>query len=226
MGLIACIAGPTGVTGRELTAILLADPRYSAVKVLVRKPSSMPPELQSPKLIEVVTDFEALTVQGTWNAGEVDHMFICLGTTMRKARSKERFKRVDYEYVVCAANAARDAGAEHCAVISSLGVGTDSKAFYIKVKTMMEAAMQIIGFPSLHILRPSLIDGDRSESRPIEAISLFFAKLVKPVLIGPWARYRVVPARALAVAMQVGAHEDMQKKLRITESQQIAALQG
>lgn len=224
--MIACIAGATGVTGRELTALLLADPRYSAVKVLVRRPGSMPNNLRSPKLIEVMTDYEALTIQGTWNAGDVNHMFICLGTTMRKARSKANFKRIDYEYVVAVANGARDAGAEHCAVISALGVGGDSKAFYIKVKTMMEAAMQIIGYPSLHILRPSFIEGDRTESRPLEAIGIFFSKLVQPVLIGPWNKYRVVPARALATAMQVGTHDDMQKKLRITESNQISALQG
>jgi uncharacterized protein YbjT (DUF2867 family) len=226
MGLIACIAGATGVTGLVLTELALADPRYSAVKVLVRKPGGMPAALRNPKLIEVVTDYEALTIQGAWPAGEVNHMFICLGTTMRKARNKTNFKRVDYEYVVCAANAARDAGAEHCAVISSFGVGGESKAFYIKVKTMMESAMQIIGFPSLHIIRPSLIDGDRTESRPLEAIGLFFTKLAQPLLIGPWAKYRVVPARALATAMLVGAHEDMQKKLRITESHQISTLQA
>jgi uncharacterized protein YbjT (DUF2867 family) len=225
MALTACIAGATGLTGQALTKLLLTDARYGAIKVLVRKPGSMPVTLHSPKLIEVVTDYEAMTVQGTWNAGDVDHMFICLGTTMKKARSKANFKQVDYEYVVAVANGARDHGADHCAVISAMGVGTDSKAYYIKIKTMMEAALQIIGYPTLHILRPSLLLGPRTQSRPLESIAIFFAQLVQPILIGPWTKYRAIPAKTVAAAMQVGTYEDMRITLRITESDQILSLQ-
>ena len=226
MALTACIAGATGLTGQALTALLLKDPRYGAVKVLVRKAGDMSAQFQGPKLIEVVTDYEALTIQGKWTAGDVDHIFICLGTTMKKARNKANFKQVDYEYVVAVANGARDHGADHCAVVSSININTNSKAYYIKIKTMMEAALQIIGYPTLHILRPSLLLGQRAQPRLLESIAIFFTQLVRPILIGPWAKYRAIPAQAVAAAMQVGSYEDMRISLRITESDQIESLQS
>ena len=126
----ALIAGATGLTGHYLLTLLLADANYARVTALVRK-ASLP---SNPKLAEVIVDFDVLPP-----LPKAADAYCCLGTTIKKAGSQAAFRKVDFEFVVNFARAAKRAGAKRFLVISSLGANASSPIFYSRVKGEMES---------------------------------------------------------------------------------------
>lgn len=212
----ALIAGAQGLVGSRLLGRLLADERWSAVVAVVRRP--LP--LSHPKLVAPVVDFEHLDRFAADAA--IDDVFCCLGTTIGKAGSEAAFRRVDHDYVVALAQLASRAGAKHFVMVSALGASAESRVFYNRVKGETEAAVLALHLPRTTILRPSLLAGERAESRPAERAGLLFAKLVGPLMIGGLRRYRAVDADDVAAAMiavTLAGHP-----LGVVESEQIVAL--
>ena len=193
---IALLAGATGLTGNLLLAELLADTRYSSVYALVRK--SILPAQQ--KMTERLVDFEHLG-----NLPKIDDVFCCLGTTIKKAGSREAFRQVDFDYVLNLARAAKAAGALRFMVMSTIGANPKSGVFYSRVKGEMEAALAVLGFAELHIFQPSFLVGDRTEKRVGERIGVMALQLMSPLLIGPARKYRSIRAKQVAHAMVVAA---------------------
>ena len=101
---------------------------------------------------------------------------------------------MDYDAVLTFAKAARAKGAHVFVHVSSLGADAHSRQFYSSVKGEIEAAIEQVGFESVYALRPSILDGNRTESRPLERVGLAFARAFGPVL----GKYR--PTSSLAVA--------------------------
>ena len=62
--------------------------------------------------------------------------------------------------------------------------------------------MAQINFPSLYILRPSLLLGERSEKRPGEKIAQQLSRVFMPLLVGPLKKIRPVKASAVAKKMR------------------------
>jgi uncharacterized protein YbjT (DUF2867 family) len=141
---------------------------------------------------QVIVDFANLDASA--DVWRVDHVFCTLGTTIKKAGSQARFREVDFGYPIAIARHARAAGARHCSLVSSIGADPRSRFFYSRVKGELEAVLQDAGWPSLAILRPSLITGTRRESRPMERIAAQ-ALRVAPQSVRP------VHARTIAAAM-------------------------
>lgn len=193
--LTALVAGPTGAVGQALLQQLLADPRYTEVKALSRRPLG----LNHPKLRELRYDGEDLL--GLGEALAADQVFCCLGTTLKRAGSKAAFERVDYHLVLELARAARAQGAEQFLVVSAVGASLRSPAFYSRVKARMEQALTEVGYPCLHIVRPSLLIAQRADWRPAEWLASKLAPLVNPLLKGELAMYRAVPVEAVAAAL-------------------------
>ncbi|WP_374402207.1 oxidoreductase [Niveibacterium sp.] len=191
----ALIAGASGLVGRELLAMLLASPEYGRVIALVRRPSG----LQHPKLDERMVDFAALPVADPTLAA--DDFFCCLGTTIRVAGTQEAFRIVDHNYPLALGQLAKSAGARRFLLISALGADADSTVFYNRVKGETERDLAALGLPALWCLRPSLLDGQRQESRPGERIALAIGRLIAPLMGGPLRRYRPVGAKTVARAM-------------------------
>ncbi len=156
----------------------------------------------------------------------VDDVYICLGTTMKIAGSKENFRAVDFDYVVRVAEQARAGGATRLAVVSSVGASVDSRTFYLRVKGEMEAAVSDLGFERLTILRPSLLIGERpTDKRLAEGISQVLMPLIDPLLRGNLLRYRSVRGESVARAM-IAANLSGQDGTHILEYGAIAALAG
>jgi uncharacterized protein YbjT (DUF2867 family) len=195
----AIIAGASGLSGRHLLLHLIADARYTAIHALVRKPVLD----AHPKLIEHVVDYDHLPA-----LPNVDDVYCCLGTTIKKAGSQEAFRRVDFDCVMSLANAARRADAKRFLVISALGASATSPAFYNRVKAEMESALQSLGFQLLAIFRPSFLLGERSESRPGERIGIGIFQAVGPLLLGPARKYRAIHVDDVAKAMISVAWQD------------------
>jgi len=188
----AIIAGASGLIGRELIQKLVNSDQYQIIYSLVRKKSGFIHE----KIREMIIDFDKL---GQLKFEEpVDDVFCTLGTTMKQAGSREKFKKVDYEYVVALANLAKQAGASKFLVISSMGADPKSSVFYSQVKGMTEETLKNIGFKQLVILRPSLLLGERSEKRIAERWSGFFLKALNPLIPD---NYKAIPAERVAESM-------------------------
>ena len=190
---VALVAGATGLVGRAILALLLADTRYSTVHVVGRRA----PDVQHPKLVVHIS--ASLT---NWPCPAVDDVFIALGTTIKVAGSKAAFKAIDGDAVVAIASSAKAAGATRLAVVSAMGASAQSSVFYNQVKGEMEAAVGQLAFKTLVIARPSLLAGDRDALRQperlAEKLSLMAFKWLKPLIP---ANYRAINASSVAQAM-------------------------
>jgi hypothetical protein len=58
-----------------------------------------------------------------------------------------------------------------------------------------------IGFKSYHIYRPSLLTGDRKEKRIVENIGEVIMKIIDPLLLGSFEKYRSISGKTVASAM-------------------------
>ncbi len=192
----AVIAGASGLVGSECLTRLLNHPRYDQVVALVRRP--LPSD--HARLDQRVIDFDTLGTLADFP--EVDDVFCCLGTTMKKANGSEQaFRQVDFGYVVALAERARAAGAKQFLLVSAIGASVKSPIFYSRVKGEAEEAIARLGFSGYYVFRPSILAGDRPEHRPAERLGLAVASGVSIALVGPLRKYRPIGADTVAEAM-------------------------
>lgn len=193
------VMGATGMVGRELVKQLLASGNYTSVIVLVRRPMGF----THPHLDEHVIDFERYD---TWkDLLKGDALFSCMGTTRAVAGSKKAQYKVDVTYPLNAARAAIANGVRHLLLISAAGANDKSPFFYSRIKGELDQKVQELSFPKLTILRPGQLDGDRTENRPAEKLSLQIMYRLNS--IGLFHKYRPVHARALASVL-IKAYEN------------------
>lgn len=189
----ALLLGATGLVGRELLAGLEADPDVGEILAPVRRPLAA----AGPKTRAIEVDFaRAESWPGIF---AVDQVFCALGTTIGKAGSQAAFRAVDLELPLELARRAREAGARACLLVSSAGASARSRVFYSRVKGELEDGLRAQGWPCLVLARPSLLLGEREESRPGEEFGKRFAWLVpsrwKPVRAGQVAAALLDAAR-------------------------------
>lgn len=171
----ALVAGASGLVGSLLLDELLAEARYSQVISLGRR--ALP--RQEPRLVQRTVDFSRLESEPL---PLVDDAFCCLGTTIKKAGSREAFRAVDYEAVLAFARAAQRAGARRFLVVTALGADARSRVFYNRVKGEVEEALEGLGLECLVVAQPSLLLGERQESRPGERAAIVASRLLAPLL--------------------------------------------
>ncbi len=198
----ALLAGATGLIGSQLLPLLLASERYAKVLVVGRRPVPV----QHPKLVQVVTELD--TLEDVRLQLIADDVYCCLGTTIGQAGSQEAFYAVDYLAVVKLAALTAGNFASQFLVVSSLGASAGSRIFYSRTKGEMEATVQQTPFRAIHIFRPSLLLGARARPRLGERVSAVVLGLLRPLLRGPLAKYRPVPAAEVAAAMLRAAEDD------------------
>lgn len=207
----AVIAGATGLVGSELLRQLVESARYEKIIALTRRDFPF----SHSKLEKIIVDF---LNPGTALAGwRVDDVFCCLGTTMAKARSREKFYEVDFTYPLALANATLSLGAKQYLVVSALGADKGSGVYYNRVKGEVEEALRNTGFQTLHIFRPSLLLGPRSEKRAGEDAAKTLYKLFGFLIP---KKYRAIDAHTVSRAMLMSASAD-QQGVYVHESQQI-----
>ncbi len=199
----AWIAGATGMVGSHLADALLESPTFDAVVTLGRRPL----DRSHPKLTQATVDFAALDPA---SLPPVTDAFCALGTTIKKAGSREAFRAVDHDAVLAFARAAKARGASRFYVVTALGADAGSFVFYNRVKGEVEEALRAMGFEGLAIARPSLLVGERAESRPGERLAVAVTGALKP-LLKPFASRPIEGAvvaralRAIADAPPTGA---------------------
>lgn len=206
------LVGASGLVGQQVLRLALADPGIGRLVAPTRRPLAPADRLDNP-----VVDFERLPAQAPW--WKVDAVICTLGTTMAQAGSEAAFRRVDHDYPLAVARLALDAGAGAFVLNSALGAAAQSRVFYNKVKGEAEDAIIALAYPSLTLVRPSLLDGGpRPDSRPGERIALMFARGLRPLMP---ARYRAVATEAVARVL-LAAAKARAPGVRIIESERIA----
>lgn len=186
------IAGGNGLVGSELLQLLIANPLFQKVTAIVRRPLS----LANTKIDQIVVDWDH-----AFAVPSADVAFCCLGTTIKKAGSAEAFAKVDHGYVLEFARASLKAGVKTFIIVTAVGSDANSKLLYSRVKGEAENDLNKIGFSSLVILRPSLLLGERTESRPLERAAIVLYPFYRPLLLGPLAKHMPIPARRVAEVM-------------------------
>ena len=189
----AVIAGHSGLIGRQLLDLLLADDYYTKVIALGRKSL----DIDNHKLVQEIVDFNEIS----FVAEHVDDVFCCLGTTIKKAGTKEKFRLVDFQFPVNMANSCHQKGATSFSLVSAMGADENSSIFYNKVKGEVEKAITNIGFSSVEIFRPSLLLGNRNESRAGEDFGKIFMKGLGFLFVGPLKNYKGIESHKVANAM-------------------------
>ena len=190
---VSIIAGSTGLIGRNVLEVLCS--KQESVIALTRRPISDLPTNAN----ELILDFDSFEKNGSLPT--CNHVFICLGTTIKKAGSQENFRKVDVGYCLSIAKKAKESGAETLSLVSCIGADSTSKNLYLKTKGELEEAIQELKFSVLNIYRPSFLVGQRSEKRLSEIVLLKFVKVMDFVLVGSASKYRSVKAELLAKTM-------------------------
>jgi uncharacterized protein YbjT (DUF2867 family) len=204
----AIVLGATGMVGSELTRQLLEHPDYSTVLVFVRRSTG----ITHLKLTEHLVDFEKTDEWKHLIKGDV--LFSAMGTTLNKAGSKAAQFRVDYTYQYRVASAAADNGVPCYVLISSAGASEKSMIFYSKMKGELDRDIRKLSFLRTRIIKPGILSGNRSESRPAEAISISMMAALGRI---PFIRkYRPYPATMVAKAM-INAALDETAEIRVYE---------
>ena len=199
----AVVAGASGLVGSHLLHELLLCPEYSQVTVLVRKRMSR----AATKLKQVVVDFDKL--EDAFSSMEATDAFCCLGTTRKKAGSAAAFRKVDFTAVLSFAALAQRAGTKQFLLVSSSGAYDKSPFLYPRTKGEAEAAVSMLPFTGVQILRPSLLMGERAESRPAERLAQNALRPLLPMMRGPFARFRPIEASVVAKALVKRALADV-----------------
>ncbi len=191
----ALVLGVSGLVGSELVKILIQQNNYEKIHLLVRRPFE-----SHDSTCEVhVIDFDRL--HNYPELFQVTDVFCCLGTTIKKAKSKEAFRIVDYEFPVEAAKLGSVSGIEKFLIITAMGANSKSMIFYNQVKGQVEDTLGKLNIPSVHIFRPSLLLGERIEFRIGEKIAEKASTFLNVLMVGPLRPYKAIEARNVAAAM-------------------------
>ena len=204
----ALILGATGLVGRECVDQFAKSPGFARIVALTRRPLR---EAAHPKVDSHVIDFEHL--EEAKEHFRVSHIVCALGTTIRKAGSQASFRRVDHDYPVAAARLGLEQRAQHFLLVSALGAKAQSRIFYNRVKGDVEQAIRALPYRSVTIARPSILLGEREETRVGETIGKVLSRFAP-------RRIRAVPARDVAAALLRAAVEDA-PGVRIIESKDL-----
>ena len=189
------LSGATGLAGSHVLQQALNDARITEVVALTQHP--LP---EHPKLFAPVVDYDQLPADATW--WQADAVICTLGTTMKLAGSREKFKRVDHDYPHTVAKLARQHGTPTYVLNSATGADAQSRFFYNRVKGELERDLAGCGFSSLTYVRPGLISGQRQAFRLGERVAECVLKVLGPLLPRSW---RINPADNIALALRESA---------------------
>jgi len=190
------LLGATGLVGGQALRLLLEDVRCTAVIAPGRRSLAV----QHAKLHAPLLDFDQLPPAPDW--ARVDAVICALGTTIAQAGSRAAFRRVDHDYPLAFARLARGQGAGAFALNSAAGANAGSAIFYSRVKGELENDLRALAFPSLTLVRPGLIGGERLQVRRGEQLAARVLGALGPVLPRAW---RINPAPVIAQALVAAA---------------------
>ena len=211
----ALILGSTGLTGSFVLQKTLESSFFTEVTVWVRKPLT----IKHPKLKEHITDFKTLP------NSNAEIVFSCLGTTKSKTPDPKAYQFIEVSIPVETAKSISSSVLKQFHYISSIGTSATGVSSYLKNKWEAESKLSKIGIGSLYIYRPSLIFGERKDTRILENISSAIFSVIQPLFFGPIKKYKRINAETIAEAMVKNAINSTAGK-HILESDEIQNIGG
>ena len=213
----AIVIGATGLVGSFITLKLLDDERYSKVKVFVRNSV----EIKHQKLDEHIVDFAKLDLWKDEIKG--DELYSALGTTIKKAGTKDAQYKIDFTYQYETAKAASKNGVKSYLLVSSAGANYKSSNFYLRMKGNLDEKIQLLDFEKIRIFRPSILVGLRSEKRLGESIGIKIAGTITKI-IPALKKYKPIKASLVAEAMIISVNQSSIEKSIVYQPLQIIDL--
>ncbi len=196
MGRTALLLGATGLVGREVVSCLLEEPEYDKVNILARRPL----DVVHPKLNVAISDLDHMEDHEA--LFRVDDIYCCLGTTIKKAGTREAFRKVDYEYPLRAARLGKKNGASGYILVSAMGASKESRFFYSRVKGELEEALKKTKYEKFVTLRPSLLLGKREHDfRMGEKLAEYASIPMRFLFRGKLSKFKPVHADSVAAMM-------------------------
>jgi uncharacterized protein YbjT (DUF2867 family) len=193
----ALVIGASGLTGSFVVDELLKDSSFKLVRVLVRNNL----EINHPKLQQQIVNFNDIN-DYTENFGFGDVIFCCIGTTQKKVKGdKNLYEKIDFEIPINAARMGIVNKFKKFLIVSAVGANEHSSSFYLKLKGKTENALKQFAFESISIFRPSMLLGERKETRPGEKVMQHLMKNISGLFSGSYKKYRVIYASDVAKAM-------------------------
>jgi uncharacterized protein YbjT (DUF2867 family) len=187
----ALLLGASGLVGSFCLQELLSSGHYKMIYAPTRKKL----ELNSIRLNNPIINLNHL--DNEHEMFKVNDVYCCLGTTIAKAKTKENFLKIDYHLVITLAHLAHRQGAKKLAFVSSLGASIRGN-FYLKTKAEAELGLRELGYQSLHILRPSVLLGERNEKRTLEKLSIDILSKTGFLFKGFLSKYKPIHAKTVA----------------------------
>ncbi len=195
--LTAVIIGATGLNGNLVVEELLRDDNFTTVRVLARRNLN----IIHPKLQQEIVNFTNVD-EYTKKFGEGDIIFCCIGTTQKKVKGdKDLYKKIDYDIPVNAATIGIAKGFKKFLIVSAIGANENSSNFYLNLKGKTENALKQFHFDSLDIFQPSILNGNRKETRFGEKIIQGLLDIISFLFLGPLKKYHAIGADNVAKAM-------------------------
>ncbi|MDL2141258.1 oxidoreductase [Flavobacterium tructae] len=213
----AIVYGASGLVGSYILENLLNNATYEQVIIVVRRDLN----IQHPKLKMLIGDFN--TLSKVIEDIQVDEVFIALGTTQKKTPDKKLYYQIDHDYPILATKLAKENGAKAVFLVSALGANAKSSIFYTKLKGETEQDIISLNLEHTYIFRPSMILGDRKESRPMEKVFIGIFKLINPLFLGSLSKYKGIEAEDIAKAM-VKSAERLDQKVKILYWEEMTTL--
>ena len=201
----AIVIGGNGLVGQQLVKQLNQLPECKNITVVLRRPCSELNRLEKVQTL-LLEDFLLLNDE---DVSGYSHAFSCLGTTLKKAGSKQGFYAVDYTINAHFAELLQAKGT-HYILVSALGAQAKSAVFYNRVKGELEQYIESLDLDKVSILRPSLLLGERNEQRRLEDLGQkLYLKISR--FIPDHFRYKPVSATQVAHTMVEAAQTQTEK---------------
>lgn len=192
----ALVLGGTGLVGNLLVQELSKTEQYERVFLISRKNLNSMPEKIS--IISIKDSDEILSLKLQLHDPV---FFCCVGSTIKKSKTRDAFRKIDYQAVVDFAELAKQHNALQFSLVSAKGSDPKSSFLYNQTKGEAEAAVLNMNLKSVTIFRPGLLLGNRSEFRFFEALAVGIAKKLETVFSPNKMKSFVTSAQALAKSM-------------------------
>ena len=188
------LVGASGLIGSNLLSLLIESDEISQILLLVRKPL----KVSDHKVQELIVNFDELEKFRSEIMGDI--IYSCLGTTKAANPDTDQYRKIDLEYPLKLAEIGVKNGISQFHLVSSLCANHTASNSYLKLKGELEKELKQASILSLHIYQPTLLTGNRRESRTLEKLATSAFKLIDQLLIGPLIKYRSIKAETVAQA--------------------------
>ena len=169
------LLGSTGLVGKNVLKLLARLPQV----VYVYCPVRTVPELSDMGILEGFSkilfdplDFKQVNDRVSESHQKIysnfmgcDAVVCCLGTTKKMAGSKANQEKIDLRLPLSLAAIAKRAGVKNFLCVSAQGADSHSPFFYNRLKGMLEEGLDMMGFETLTLVRPSLLLGKHKDKR-------------------------------------------------------------